>query len=44
VLLMPPIFALKPVFLISLGNLRIFAILGSILSVDDSRKGRVPAY
>jgi hypothetical protein len=41
---MPPIFALITVFLESLGSLHIFAILGSILSVGGSRKGKVPAF
>jgi hypothetical protein len=38
--LVSPIFALITVFLESLGSLHICAILGSILSVDGSRKGR----
>jgi hypothetical protein len=42
--LMSPIFALITVFLKSLGSLLTFAILGSILLVNDSRKGMVPAF
>jgi len=32
------------VYFESLGSLRIFAILGSVLSVGDARKGVVPAF
>jgi hypothetical protein len=41
---MSPIFALIIVSLESFGGLYIFAILGSILSDDGSRKGMVPAF
>jgi hypothetical protein len=42
--LMSPILALITVFLEPLGSLLIFAILGSILLVNDSRKGMVSVF